>query len=170
GVFLMLTLIRSMFALSRPLRVVKRPPRFRPTVGRLEDRCTPSSNVLQTNLVSDLPGVAQFLDPQSVNPWGISESASSPFWISDNTAGVSTLYNTAGVKQGLVVSIPAPRDPLGATGTPTGTVFNIDGGPAGGFKVSGFTKTGAAVSASSIFLFATKAMVVYRSWGGRTRR
>jgi uncharacterized protein (TIGR03118 family) len=73
---------------------------------------------------------------------------------------VSTLYNTAGVPQTLVVSIPAPGDPLGASGTPTGTVFNIDGGATGGFKVSGFTnpKTGspAPTSAASIFLFATE--------------
>jgi len=122
----------------------------------LEDRCLLAGNVLQTNLVSDLPGVAQSLDPQLVNPWGISESSGSPFWISDNNAGVSTLYNTAGVKQGLVVSIPTPGDPLGASGTPTGTVFNLDGGAAGGFKVSGFSKTGAPASAAAIFLFATE--------------
>src|ERR1700722_9909183 len=67
----------------------------RPGLEVLEDRCVLSGNVLQTNLVSDLPGVAQFTDPNLVNPWGISESAGSPFWISDNNAGVSTLYNTA---------------------------------------------------------------------------
>ena len=64
----------------------------RPGLEVLEDRCVLSGNVLQTNLVSDLPGVAQFTDPNLVNPWGISESAGSPFWISDNNAGVSTLY------------------------------------------------------------------------------
>ena len=52
-----------------------------------------SANVLQTNLVSDLPGVAQVQDPNLVNPWGISESSGSPFWISDNNAGVASLYN-----------------------------------------------------------------------------
>jgi uncharacterized protein (TIGR03118 family) len=156
-VVLMVASIRWMLSRWQPSRrVSKRPPPFRPLLTGLEDRCTPSANVLQTNLVSDLPGVAQFQDPQLVNPWGISESAASPFWVSDNNAGVSTLYNTAGVKQGLVVSIPAPGDPTGATGTPTGTVFNIDGGPAGGFKVSGFSAAGAAVTAASVFLFATE--------------
>jgi uncharacterized protein (TIGR03118 family) len=118
-----------------------------------------SGNVLQTNLVSDLPGVAQQMDPHLINPWGISESAGSPFWVSDNNAGVSTLYNTAGVPQSLVVSIPAPGDPLGASGAPTGTVFNTDLG-GGGFKVSGFSnpKSGpsAPISAPAIFLFATE--------------
>jgi uncharacterized protein (TIGR03118 family) len=121
---------------------------------------------LQTNLVSDLPGVAQVQDPNLVNPWGISESAGSPFWISDNNAGVSTLYSVPGANNtpvsinSLVVSIPAPGDPTGASGTPTGTVFNLDGGPNGGFKVSGLshpaTGSPAPVSASSIFLFATE--------------
>src|ERR1051325_1038176 len=52
--------------------------------------------------------VAKFFDPRLVNPWGLGESATSPFWISDNCAVVSTLYNTAGAPQSLVVSIPAP--------------------------------------------------------------
>jgi uncharacterized protein (TIGR03118 family) len=122
----------------------------------LEARYLLSGNVLQTNLVSDLPGVAANQDPDLVNPWGIAESAGSPFWVSDNGAGLSTLYNTAGVKQSLVVSIPAPGDPLGASGAPTGAVFNIDGGISGGFKVSGVTSGGAATSAAAVFLFATE--------------
>jgi uncharacterized protein (TIGR03118 family) len=146
------------------LRAKRRPPvhSFRPSVEALEDRQLLSANVLQTNLVSDLPGVALVQDPQLVNPWGISESPSTPtragsaFWISDNNAGVSTLYNTAGTKQGLVVSIPTPGDPTGASGTPTGTVFNIDGGPTGGFVISGLSKTGAPASGSAAFLFATE--------------
>jgi uncharacterized protein (TIGR03118 family) len=127
-----------------------------------EDRSLPSGNVLQTNLVSDLPGVAAVQDPNLVNPWGISESANSPFWISDNNAGVSTLYRVPGTNNTpvsinpLVVRIPTPGDPLGASGAPTGTVFNIDGGPNGGFKVSGVSGTGGAASASAIFLFATE--------------
>ena len=32
-------------------------------------------------------------DSQLINPWGISASDSSPFWISDNGAGVATLYS-----------------------------------------------------------------------------
>ncbi len=51
-----------------------------------------SGTVLQTNLVSDLPGVAATTDPNLVNAWGISESSGSPFWISDNNSGLTTLY------------------------------------------------------------------------------
>ena len=51
----------------------------------------------QTNLVSDIPGMAKFTDPNLVNPWGISHSPTSPFWVSDNGTGLATLYNGAGV-------------------------------------------------------------------------
>lgn len=76
---------------------------------------------VQTNLVSDQPGVAALTDPHLVNPWGLSEGPTTPIWVSDNGADVSTLYSgdTAGlpVKAApLVVSIPA--------GAPTGQVFN----------------------------------------------
>ena len=121
-----------------------------------------SANVLQTNLVSDLPGVAQVQDPNLVNPWGISESSGSPFWISDNNAGVSTLYNVPGANNTpvtinpLVVSIPTPGDPLGTSGTPTGTVFNIDGGATGGSRSAASTRTGDPITAPAVFLFATE--------------
>jgi uncharacterized protein (TIGR03118 family) len=136
-------------------------PAARSCVRPLEDRSLLSGNVLQTNLVSDLPGVAAVTDPHLVNPWGISESAASPFWISDNGASVSTLYNVPGANppvsiNPLVVSIPTPGDPLGATGTPTGTVFNIDSGASGGFKVSGVNASGQPATASAVFLFATE--------------
>jgi hypothetical protein len=78
----------------------------------------------QTNLVSDGAVSALTTDPQLVNPWGISFGATSPFWISDNGAGVTTLYNGSGVKQGLVVTIPKPG---GGTSAPTGQVFNSTG-------------------------------------------
>jgi uncharacterized protein (TIGR03118 family) len=78
----------------------------------------------QTNLVSNMSGVAPVSDPQLVNPWGISRSSSSPWWISDNATGLSTLYNGAGAKQSLIVTIP-PADPNKTpTGTPTGTISN----------------------------------------------
>jgi uncharacterized protein (TIGR03118 family) len=80
----------------------------------------------QTNLVSNASGVAPVTDPQLINPWGISRGSGSPWWVSDNATGFSTLYNGAGVKQSLIVAIP-PADPNNKktpTGTPTGTIFN----------------------------------------------
>jgi uncharacterized protein (TIGR03118 family) len=76
----------------------------------------------QINLVSDIPGAAQLLDANLVNPWGLSSSPTSPLWVSDNGTSKSTLY-TGGVAGQpasivpLVVSIPGG-------GSPTGQVFN----------------------------------------------
>jgi len=86
----------------------------------------------------------------------VGESSTSFFRISDNGAGVSTLYNTAGMAQSLVVSIPAPGQPLGTGGAPTGVAFNTDGGAPGGFPVSGLTSGGLPTSQPAVFLFVTE--------------
>jgi uncharacterized protein (TIGR03118 family) len=80
----------------------------------------------QTNLVSNVSGVAPVTDPQLINPWGISRGSGTPWWVSDQRTGLSTLYNGAGTKESLIVTI-SPADPNNKktpTGTPTGTIFN----------------------------------------------
>lgn len=82
---------------------------------------------VQTNLVSDIPGLAATTDRLLVNAWGISRSSGSPWWVSDNGTGVSTIYNGSGVPAQnppgtqFVVTIP---NPAGGTSAPTGQVFN----------------------------------------------
>ena len=61
---------------------------------------------VQTNLASDVPGLAAVTDPNLVNAWGMGASPTSPVWIGANGTGTSVLYNGAGVKQALVVTIP----------------------------------------------------------------
>jgi len=83
----------------------------------------------QTNLVSDIPGEAAVHDPNLVNPWGITRSASSPWWVSDNNSGFSTLYTGAGaiipINGNGTVTIPPPKNaPAGTIAAPTGIVFN----------------------------------------------
>jgi uncharacterized protein (TIGR03118 family) len=125
----------------------------------------PGRGFVETDLVAnvatltDKNGVVHqpaHVDPNLLNAWGVGESGTSPFWVSDNNAGKSTLYVTDGTPQALVVSIPAPGDPTGSSGTPTGLVFNIAGGAQGAFKVSGFTKGGLPTSAPAVFLFSTE--------------
>ncbi|QOY85186.1 TIGR03118 family protein [Paludibaculum fermentans] len=89
---------------------------------------SPIAGFHQTNLVSNIPGMAVTTDANLKNPWGIAMSPASPFWISDNGTGLSTLYNTAGTKLGLEVTIPG-------NGTPTGQVFN---GTPGAFNGDAF--------------------------------
>lgn len=103
---------------------------------------------VRTDLVTDTT------DPNLVNGWGLTRSGGSPFWVSDNVTGKSTLYNGLGqgfpVGSPLVVTIP-PAGGSTAKGSPTGTVFNITvGNPTPSFTVSNGTKSGTA-----IFLFDT---------------
>jgi uncharacterized protein (TIGR03118 family) len=76
----------------------------------------------QTNLVSNVPGMAPLTDPNLVNAWGLTRSSTSPWWVADNGTGLSTLYSGTGSIQSLVVTIPPSKS--GDTGNPTGTVFN----------------------------------------------
>jgi uncharacterized protein (TIGR03118 family) len=80
----------------------------------------------QTNLVSNADGAARVTDPQLINPWGMSPSPSSAWWVSDQRTGFSTVYNGAGAKQPLIVAIPQadPNNKNTPTGTPTGAIFN----------------------------------------------
>src|SRR3954453_23283862 len=68
----------------------------------------------QTNLVSSVPGLAPVTDSNLKNPWGMSFSATSPFWTSNQATNTSTLYGATGTPNALVVSVP---------GGPTGQVF-----------------------------------------------
>jgi uncharacterized protein (TIGR03118 family) len=98
------------------------------------------------------------VDDHLKNPWGLTASSTSPFWVADNGRGVSTLYNNAGAPRALVVSIPKPTipaTPLNNLGAPTGAVFNIAG--TGAFQISGVQRDGkTAIQAAASFLFATE--------------
>jgi len=78
---------------------------------------------------------APLRDRNLVNAWGISNSPTSPFWVSDNGTGVSTLYRVdpatnAITKVPLTVTIPGD-------GSVTGQVFN-GGAGAGAFNGNNF--------------------------------
>jgi uncharacterized protein (TIGR03118 family) len=102
----------------------------------------------QRNLTSDIPGMAANLDANLVNPWGLAASATSPFWVSDNGTGVSTLYTGSGASVPLVVTIPGPS---GGSGSPTGIVFNsgVASGNFGGAPFLFGTEAGTIVSWTS---------------------
>ncbi len=93
-----------------------------------------------TNLDSNQAKTAKFMDPLQVNGWGLAYGPGGPFWVSDQGSGWSTLYNGAGVKQGLEVSIPSATG--AGPGQPTGIVFN----GSQDFQVEGWP---------GVFLFAT---------------
>jgi uncharacterized protein (TIGR03118 family) len=72
---------------------------------------------VQTNLVSDINGLAALYDPALVNPWGMSFSPVSPVWVSDQGTNFATLYAVPNL-----TSIPTktmPTDTNGNIAIPT---------------------------------------------------
>ena len=83
----------------------------------------------QTNLVSDGSVPAQQIDPNLINPWGVSDSSTSPFWISDNGTGLASLYSVSGqnvtINSASISPVTvAPPAPGAGPSAPTGQVFN----------------------------------------------
>jgi len=82
----------------------------------------------QTNLVSNIDGLATITDPQLVNPWGVSHSPMSPFWISNQGTNTATLYKvtdeTTVTKVDITVAIPTTES--GGPQGPTGQVNNTN--------------------------------------------
>ena len=101
----------------------------------------------QTNIDSDLVPIApNSADAMLQNPWGLARTATSPWWLSDNGTGLSTIINAStNAKQALVVTVQGLN---GHTSTPTGIVANGNtgaGGTTAEFQVAG-------VSARFIFV------------------
>jgi uncharacterized protein (TIGR03118 family) len=111
---------------------------------------TAQAQYQRTDLVSNQAGMTPVQDQHLVNGWGLVSLPTSPFWVSDNGTGFSTLYTGAGAQVPLVVAVPpAPSSPAGSLGMPTGLVGNISPNPTD-FTVSGNGKSGQA-----LFIFDT---------------
>src|SRR5437867_6406359 len=82
-----------------------------------------------------VPGTT--VDARLQNAWGLVAGPATPWWVSDNGADFSTLYNPTGVKRNLNVSVD---------GAPTGIVFN---GVSTAFEVG-------PSNAGALFIFATE--------------
>jgi uncharacterized protein (TIGR03118 family) len=93
-----------------------------------------------TNLVSNQVGEAPTIDPLLSNAWGLARSAASPWWVSDNNTGWSSIYEANGTQEPLKVLVPTagngPTSPTGLNGpgSPTGIVYN---GSSTDFQVEG---------------------------------
>lgn len=113
-----------------------------------------------TPLVTDSPealaaagfGPAATVDPNLINPWGMSAGPTSPFWVSNQGSNTSTLYDGEGnrfpIGSPLVVDIPQDGPP----GGPTGQVFAGGTGltvPTGGSAIFVFANLDGSISAWS---------------------
>src|SRR5260221_10251712 len=110
--------------------------------------CLTLAQYVRTDLVSGTGVEQNPADPNLVNGWGLVSLPSSPYWVSDNGTGKSTLYTGTGQKIPLTVTIPPASGPA-VPGQPTGIVGNTAADP-NAFVVSEGTRSGKA-----IFIFAT---------------
>lgn len=121
-----------------------------------------ATNFVQTNLVADVAGVAAVTDPNLVGTWGMSESAGSPFWVSNTGNGTSTLYTVTEaapkvpVVSTTVVTVPPSAANKANPGLPTGQVNN-------GFGATNFI---VAPTHSASFIFATLDGTISAWYGG----
>src|SRR5215467_8262494 len=129
---------------------------------------TKAQHYKQTNLVSDIMGMAPTFDPNLKNPWGITRSpGGSPWWVGNNNSGTSTLYDGGGNPANFFpdphpdsngnginspfnnfVIVPPPGFAPGTQSAPTGVVFN-------GSKTDFLLVPGIA-GTQAIFIFATE--------------
>src|ERR1043165_8313234 len=115
----------SLFCTAMPHRFMAPTPAQQPS-GAGPDTVppiAPGSAYRLNTLISDIPGLAPVLDPLMVNPWGITATASSPFWVANN--GTSTTQLIRGDVGGAPVVLNASRQTVSIPGgLPTGTVAN----------------------------------------------
>jgi len=119
--------------------------------GSIHAQVSPPNMYLVHNLVSDLPGIADYQDTALQNPWG-NGFGSTPFWTGNNGSGTATLYDGYGKKANLTVAIPGAAG-AATGGAVTGVIFSAS---AGAFNVSG---------KPSSFLFCSEDGVI-SGWNG----
>src|SRR6266567_9435919 len=122
------------------------PPLAPPSFSRQGEPAAPAASRFyqQHNLVSDGAVPADLVDPNLVNAWGLVSSPTSPWWISDNGTGRSTLYRVNAGAIPLIVTVPGA---MGKQSAPTGVIFN------GG---TGFVVSNGAGAGPARFIFASE--------------
>src|SRR5215471_17326387 len=109
--------------------IMKAPFQSDPTFADAAD----AAIYVQTNLVSDIAGLATVTDSNLVNPWGVSFLPGSPFWISDQGSNLTTVYpvtdSTDVSPAVLTVSIPTtatgPQGPTGQVSNTNASSFHL---------------------------------------------
>src|SRR5215471_7711224 len=108
----------------------------------------PATGFIQTNLVSDVPGLAPITNPKLINPWGLSESSEGQFRVAANGTGRGILLDAQHEKEGADIIIPPPPgSPFKSTSAPNGVVTNT---------TSDFAITFRGNTAPATLLFATE--------------
>jgi uncharacterized protein (TIGR03118 family) len=113
----------------------------------LEDRSVPSAGYQQLNLTGFQPGMGHFTDP-NLNGWGMDLAPDGSFVVANTfSTGLATSYDSQGKPLPQTITVPpAPSQPFGPVGHPTGVVYN----PTSDFVISANGKL-----APATFLFDT---------------
>ena len=120
---------------------------------------TGTNAYIQHNLVSDVPGLADVTDPNLVDPWGMSFSTTSPFWVNNHGKGNATIYTNSNTTTGVTISSTVVTIPPAAGGTPPSTATGQVQNSTAGFLLANGTKAS--------FIFATEDGTV-SAWNGGT--
>ena len=91
------------------------------TFSMLAAGTTARAQYVVTNLVTTNPTSAPHHDPNLANAWGLSFLPASPFWVSDNGTGKTTVYDPSG---NLLLTVTVPSASGTGRGFPTGQVAN----------------------------------------------
>ena len=116
----------------------------------------------QTNLVSNIAGQAPLQDPNLQNAWGLVSSPGgpnpgSPWWVSNNAGGTSTLYSIDATGAAHLVPInPAPNEFVIIPNAPVPTTPPPPGSPTGVMFNGSSTDFLLAPGAPAVFLFVTE--------------
>jgi uncharacterized protein (TIGR03118 family) len=123
-------------------------------------RADDDGGFVQTNLVSDILGLAVITDGELVNPWGVSHSITSPFWVSNQATSTATLYAVTDKTNVTKVNINPPagfvaipttgQEPQGPTGQVNNTnaaSFPVNNGGDGGSAHFIFANLNGTISA-----------------------
>jgi uncharacterized protein (TIGR03118 family) len=120
---------------------------------------TGTNAYIQHNLVSDVPGLADITDPNLIDPWGMSFSATSPYWVSNHGKGNTTVYTNSSTTTGVTISTTVVTIPAGGGSTPPSTPTGQVQNSTTGFLLANGTKAS--------FIFATEDGTV-SAWNGGT--
>jgi len=97
------------------------------------------ADFIQTNLVSDIPGLAALTEPELHNPWGISHTAASPIWVSNQGTNTTNLFavtptlmkvSPMGTNGNIAIPTTAsgPQGPTGQVANTNTSSFPVNGG------------------------------------------
>src|SRR5260370_39422142 len=90
--FVAALLLAATFSSVLPISFARTPANTRTNKLQEPKVAIPTGTYRQSNLVSDLPGVALIEDRLLKNPWRVALNGGSPFWVANNHTDCATLY------------------------------------------------------------------------------